>query len=622
MAEREDSISDQSIIYSNEYTSLQHINNNHHIPNKAKYISKNMITNQIYSSRVKYDSLYSYTPLENKNKVTNSFTCEENTRKIDYRFVRKYPISDMIRRHNFEDTSINQTYWFTAYGKLMKTKKLLKILNYYNRKPNDFSKYDYSYGTNLKEKTLLLNDYSIFFAENSNKPFIKYEKGGTLFVKLYLLTLNEINMVFSYLNRIEYKIKLEDLNYLDKKGSSRLINDNENGILLQYNLVYCLGKFMNNNMYSFSCFFDFEHEKINYKLPNSKKLSKLIKIIDNNFQDYSIDDIINYLIPDHKYPNAFSKKNELKNIFSENNKILQKKIAISSTVRDTIKGIPTQSPESLRSYSNCGLESTNSLKNSDLFIKDSFPNSPFILDSVNNKDNLGAVFKSLQFLSQKEKQKNNNANNNCGYEKRTIDNNFSKLSKYDKKIFKTDSNYLSTENTSKPIFVDEGKLNKAQKKNSHETFKPKNKQKIIDFKNKKQKSASNAQFSIKNKTKLLSNFNRTNLLNTKVEKVNIFVNDNYKTNFNRNRIKKIMDKCYNFNPLTKSSNIRSRYSGNKEAKTLSIYKLTKRGNNTALSKNCSKNTKSMKNNMQIKNVLNRVKAYTPSKTTKFLVKHL
>ena len=623
MSQNVDAISEQSIIYSNEFTSLQTVNNIHQIPNNTKYINNNKLTNQIYNKKMNIDSLYSYAPLEklNKNSNSNSYNeSQENTKKIDYRFVRKYPISDIIRRNNLENSSLNQTYWFTAYGKLMKTKKLLKILNYYNRKSNDFKKYSYSSNMNLKEKTLLLNDYSIFFVENSNKPFIKYEKGGTLFVKLYLLTLNEINMIFNYLNRTEYKIKLEKLNYLEKKGNSQLINDNENGVLLPYNLIYCLGKFMNNNMYSFSSFFDFNNEKINYKLPNTKKLAKIIKIIDNNFPDYSIDDIINYLIPDHKYPNAFSKKNELKNELSSNAQILQKKIAISSTVRDTIKGIPTQSPESLKSYSNFGIESNNSLKNSDLFIKDSFPNSRFLLDTVNNKNNLGAVYKSTQFYTQKENQLNDNINN-CGYEKRTIDNNnFSRLSKYEKKILKTDSNYLSTENTYKPIFIEESKLNKDRKKKSHEAFKPKNKVKIMSFKNKKKKSASNTQMSIKKKNKFLSDLNKSNLLNTKVEKVNIFVNENYKTNFNKNKIKKIMDKC--ITSLNKSNRMGDRYSGNKEAKSMSIYKIIRKENKSTLIKKHSNYNKSVKNKVKIKNVFNRIKAYTPSKTTRFLVKNL
>ena len=34
-----------------------------------------------------------------------------------------------------ESDDNEQLFWFASYGKLMKTKNLLKILNYYNNKP-------------------------------------------------------------------------------------------------------------------------------------------------------------------------------------------------------------------------------------------------------------------------------------------------------------------------------------------------------------------------------------------------------------------------------------------------------------------------------------------------------
>ena len=126
--------------------------------------------------------------------------------------------------------------------------------------------------------------------------------------------------------------------------------------------------------------------------------------------------------------------------------------------------------------------------------------------------------------------------------------------------------------------------------------------------------------SIKKKNKFLSDLNKSNLLNTKVEKVNIFVNENYKTNFNKNKIKKIMDKC--ITSLNKSNRMGDRYSGNKEAKSMSIYKIIRKENKSTLIKKHSNYNKSVKNKVKIKNVFNRIKAYTPSKTTRFLVKNL
>ena len=97
----------------------------------------------------------------------------------------------------------NQFFWFATYDKLMKTKYLLKIFSYYNNRPFD-SQHNINY--NIKEKTLVIKDFEIYFYENSHRPFIRYAKGGTIYTKLYLLTLKQINQIFSYLNRIEYKI--------------------------------------------------------------------------------------------------------------------------------------------------------------------------------------------------------------------------------------------------------------------------------------------------------------------------------------------------------------------------------------------------------------------------------
>ena len=114
-----------------------------------------------------------------------------------------------------------------------------------------------------------------------------------------------------------------------------------------------------------------------------------------NYPDFSIDDIINYLIPENKYMNAITKINEIKNLFFFK-KSNQNKIILSSMVRDTIKGISIQTPKSLLS-SFCPAESiieNNSFKNSDLFqpgskkyvipIKDDYK---FQTINTNEKDN-------------------------------------------------------------------------------------------------------------------------------------------------------------------------------------------------------------------------------------------
>ena len=382
---------------------------------------------------------YSPKDKQNKKEKENEENNQNSTNKIDYRYVKKRPIKEMITPYKNESkiiTKDNQLFWFATYDKLMKTKYLLKIFNYYNNRPFD-SQRNINY--NIKEKTLIIKDFEIYFYENSNKPFIRYTKGGTIYTKLYLLTLKQINQIFSYLNRIDYKIDYDRLNYLQRKGTFEIINDNCNEVILPYCLIYCLGKYMNINIYSFTNNTDFniyldensfqksqrissytvlnnnndnrynyflsndkKNNKMdntninreNYKLPNAKKIAKLVKIINLNFPDFSIDDIINYLIPDNKYMNSITKINEIKNIFffSRSNR---NKIILSSMVRDTIKGISIQTPKSLySSFCPESLIENNSFKNSDLFqqaskkyvipIKDDYK---FQTMSTNEKDN-------------------------------------------------------------------------------------------------------------------------------------------------------------------------------------------------------------------------------------------
>ena len=486
------------------------INNN---SNSSKNLNKKKDSNYLKEKIKKIE----ISPKKNRSELPYEEMDQGQTNKIDYRYLKKYPMKEMISTFKIEEgenKDNGQLFWFATYGKLMKTKHLLKILNYYNNKPFDLQsdkKNNYANQT-LKEKTLIIKDFEIYFYENSNKPFIRYAKGGTIFTKLYLLTLKEISLIFSYMNRIEYKIEYEKLNYLQRKGQFEIVNDN-NGIILPYCLIYCLGKYMNINIYSFSNNIDFninfdeisfeKNQRIssytvlnnnnnnnngdknlfsndninnrmnnthinrfNFKLPNSKKIAKLVKIINLNFPDFSIEDIINYLIPDNKYINSITKINEIKNIFFFK-KSNQNKFILSSMVRDTIKGISIQTPKSLIS-SFCPCESiieNGSFKNSDLFqpinkkhmvpIKDDYK---FQTISTNEKDNNKSnpfiiyVCDNVQKINFVDNQNPNkisviNANNN---ENNTDNNNNEKANnnnnKNNKKISSNNSkNYLNVE---------------------------------------------------------------------------------------------------------------------------------------------------------------------------------
>jgi len=212
---------------------------------------------------------------------------QRSTNKIDYRYIKKCPIKEIISsyKNKESDNNIkekeNQQFWFATYGKLMKTKHLIKILNYYNNNPLEPSKNIYS-NINLKEKTLIIRDFDIYFYENSNKPFIKYSKGGTIYTKLYLLTLKEISLIFSYINRVEYNINYDILNYLQRKGTFKIINNNSNGIILPYCLIYCLGKYMNINIYSFSNNIDFSIYLDEISFEKNQRISSYTVINNNN----------------------------------------------------------------------------------------------------------------------------------------------------------------------------------------------------------------------------------------------------------------------------------------------------------------------------------------------------
>ena len=143
--------------------------------------------------------------------------------------------------------------------------------------------------------------------------------------------------IFALTNNIDYNIYSDENSFQKNQRISAytVINNNNN----RYN--YFLSNEKKNNKID-----DININRNNFKLPNAKKIAKLIKIINLNYPDFSIDEIINYLIPDNKYLNSITKISEIKNIFFFK-KSNQNKIILSSMVRDTIKGISIQTPKSL-----------------------------------------------------------------------------------------------------------------------------------------------------------------------------------------------------------------------------------------------------------------------------------
>ena len=261
-----------------------------------EYKQKNTKTNM--NNNKKKESSEKYIKIE--DKISEDETSQKSTNKIDYKFTKKYPINEIIKEKmkiNILKNKESQLFWFAAYGKLMKTKNLMKILNYYNNYGNKKVVYN---NISIKEKSIKIEDFESFFQKNSNKLYIKYSKGNYTLAKLYLLTLKEISLIFKYMNRTECDIKNDILNILQKKGSYHKMDNIKNKFIFPYGLIYYLGDYMNTNIFTFSNMnvTNNDNDEINYELPKSKKIIKLIKIINRSFPDLSIDDIINYLIPE------------------------------------------------------------------------------------------------------------------------------------------------------------------------------------------------------------------------------------------------------------------------------------------------------------------------------------
>ena len=187
-----------------------------------------------------------HTALQNEgNELSENFVDENDTDRIDYRYYPKIP--------EIESNKIDKYYWLATYDKLMKKSKIIKILNYYTEvdknKEKENTLCDEEY--NFKEKTMIIPGFEIYFLEKFNKPFIRPKSGGKIFIKLFLLNIEQINKIFSYINRLEYKYYINDLDIISEKNSHKnLINFNKS--MYNYSTIFCLGSFMNTNIYLFS----------------------------------------------------------------------------------------------------------------------------------------------------------------------------------------------------------------------------------------------------------------------------------------------------------------------------------------------------------------------------------
>jgi hypothetical protein len=315
---------------------------------------------------------------------------EDDTDRIDYRYYPKIP--------QIESTKENKYYWLATYDKLMKKSKIIKILNYYsevgyNTKENQLSDEQF----NFKEKSMIIHGFEIYFLENFNKPFIRPKQGGKIFIKLYLLNIEQINKIFSYINRLEYKDYINDLDIIREKNLFKdIIHFNKS--IYNYSTLFCLGSFMNINIYLFSHIEkNKKEEKKNLnELPSSSKLAKLIKVLMLNFPDYTKKDFINYLtnfLNDNSCTvySLEEKKREVSNLLTSVNKknlklSTKNKFNTNSVIKNIIKKIPTytscslNTPDEFNNFS----ESNNINNNSEIY-RIKYKKNLKLCDSFNSK---------------------------------------------------------------------------------------------------------------------------------------------------------------------------------------------------------------------------------------------
>ena len=250
---------------------------------------------------------------ENPTVIQNDIWEEEAkdddiTNRIDFRYFPKIP--------EIEVNKVEKYYWLATYDKLMKKSKIIKILNYYtkeneeinnnnNEKEKEKRINDDEY--NFKEKSMIIQGYEIYFIRKYSNPFIRPKKDGQIFIKLYLLNIEQINKIFSYINRLEYKsyISSSNLELFSENNLFKTVGKS-NKTIYNYSTIFFLGSFMNIKIFLFSYLEKRKNDSMKSlvnksDLPSSNKIAKLVKILMINFHEYSKQYFIDYLIKPIKY---------------------------------------------------------------------------------------------------------------------------------------------------------------------------------------------------------------------------------------------------------------------------------------------------------------------------------
>ena len=129
---------------------------------KSSQIDKNSKKNEINTFEL--NSLYDNSEIISDEKATS---------KIDYRHYKTYPIKEILPMQKLE-SEFDKYYWLVTYDKLIKTKKILKILNL----KIEINGGDIYTEKNLKIRNIKIKNFEIFFVKGFDKPFVRPQKNS------------------------------------------------------------------------------------------------------------------------------------------------------------------------------------------------------------------------------------------------------------------------------------------------------------------------------------------------------------------------------------------------------------------------------------------------------------
>ena len=210
---------------------------------------------------------------------------------------------------NSEISTENEKYiWLGVYNELLLNENISILLE----KCNDKS---------LPKETasVHLNKFSISF--NKNKIFIKFKENSSIFIKLYLITKNQLVDIL----KNEYKCNDKIDNEFDNIFKLEKINDE---IILEpyqteinfYNTIKKIGVFNKINIYSITT----KNNNIDIQAPDKEYLNQIYIGLKKAFYLYSDYLIMYYLYLTHEIKTTYSLK-KLTEIFFESNKGNQEK---------------------------------------------------------------------------------------------------------------------------------------------------------------------------------------------------------------------------------------------------------------------------------------------------------